>query len=390
MNYQEACEYQEVLETYGDMPDAERIGRLCKAMKLPLEQLRVIRLIGTEEYGAFGGYLASILKRAGVRVGRCFLPEYDGIRERTHSNGLAMAELAFCRGMEYIREACKVICNEGEQHPSAADAEAALAVWFFCEKNCSIVLAEEYGEQKAQWRALSEALAGQCVQVLELEALAKKGSVPAKVRIGKKCLQFSYESYENLETGIMGRDRIGEAILAIEAAGCLDGLIPGPGEAVVRKGISEAVWPGHFEKIADKPTVIIDCAQDVRAVRELMELITGHFTGKQPVFVMGMKRNTAYEKMIEISHGYAGQILTVTLSGEKDCLSAYELASLIYRSHEQVTAVDSPEEALEIGRLIAGKDGVIVAFGSPSLAWKLAAANKSGLNTLEKKRHTNR
>lgn len=159
---------------------------------------------------------------------------------------------------------------------------------------------------------------------------------------------------------------------------------------MVRKGIAEAVWPGHFEKIADKPTVIIDCAKDVRTVRELMELITGHFTGKQPVFVMGMKRNTAYEKMIEISHGYAGQILTVTLSGEKDCLSAYELASLIYRSHEQVTAVDSPEEALEIGRLIAGKDGVIVAFGSPSLAWKLAAVNKSGLNTLEKKRHTNR
>ena len=71
-------------------------------------------------------------------------------------------------------------------------------------------------------------------------------------------------------------------------------------------------------------------------------------------------------------------------------LSAYELASLIYRSHEQVTAVDSPEEALEIGRLIAGKDGVIVAFGSTSLAWKLAAVNKSGLNTLEKKRRTNR
>ena len=34
--------------------------------------------------------------------------------------------------------------------------------------------------------------------------------------------------------------------------------------------------------------------------------------------------------------------------------------------HENVTAADSPEEAVEMARLLAGKEDVIIAFGSLS------------------------
>ena len=42
------------------------------------------------------------------------------------------------------------------------------------------------------------------------------------------------------------------------------------------------------------------------------------------------------------------------------------MAEVVRRVHENVTAADSPEEAVEMARLLAGKEDVIIAFGSLS------------------------
>ena len=47
-------------------------------------------------------------------------------------------------------------------------------------------------------------------------------------------------------------------------------------------------------------------------------------------------------------------------------MPAYELAEVVRRVHGNVTAADSPEEAVEMARLLAGKEDVIIAFGSLS------------------------
>ena len=52
-------------------------------------------------------------------------------------------------------------------------------------------------------------------------------------------------------------------------------------------------------------------------------------------------------------------------------LHAYELAKEIARVHPKVTAVDSLEEAVEMSYLLAGKEDVIVAFGSLSYLGKI-------------------
>ena len=71
-----------------------------------------------------------------------------------------------------------------------------------------------------------------------------------------------------------------------------------------------------------------------------------------------------YEKMIHVTHKYADQILTVAVPGNKRAMSSYELAAQIAKIHPNVTAVDSLEEAVEIAYLLAGKEDVILAFGS--------------------------
>lgn len=53
-------------------------------------------------------------------------------------------------------------------------------------------------------------------------------------------------------------------------------------------------------------------------------------------------------------------------AGNPRAMSSCELAEVVRRVHENVTAADSPEEAVEMARLLAGKEDVIIAFGSLS------------------------
>ena len=72
------------------------------------------------------------------------------------------------------------------------------------------------------------------------------------------------------------------------------------------------------------------------------------------------------DKIILNTCDYADAIITVAAPGNPRAMSSCELAEVVRRVHENVTAADSPEEAVEMARLLAGKEDVIIAFGSLS------------------------
>jgi dihydrofolate synthase/folylpolyglutamate synthase len=86
---------------------------------------------------------------------------------------------------------------------------------------------------------------------------------------------------------------------------------------------------------------------------------------------MGVLKDKEYDKIIALTHNYADQIITVTPPENPRALHAYELAGEIVKTHPSVTAVDSLEEAVEMSYLLAGKDDVIIAFGSLSYMGRL-------------------
>ena len=91
-----------------------------------------------------------------------------------------------------------------------------------------------------------------------------------------------------------------------------------------------------------------------------------YFPGKRLIFIMGMLKDKEYGKMLALTHDLADQIITLTPPDNPRALSAYELAQEAAKLHGNVTAADSLEEAVEMGRLLAGKEDVILAFGSLS------------------------
>lgn len=176
---------------------------------------------------------------------------------------------------------------------------------------------------------------------------------------------------KNLEITLAGKFQVENAILAIETVRALNQYGFLVSETALRKGLRETKWLGRFSLISKKPFFIADGAHNEDAAKKLAESIEFYFTNKRIIYIMGILKDKEYEKIIDLTHKYADQIITVTPPENPRALPAYELAQEIVKVHPAVTAVDSLEEAVEMSYLLAGKDDVIIAFGSLSYLGRL-------------------
>ena len=122
--------------------------------------------------------------------------------------------------------------------------------------------------------------------------------------------------------------------------------------------------------ISKKPCVILDGAHNEEAAERLSESIDRYFQGKRIIFIMGMLGDKEVDKVCGITAGKAEFIFTVTPDNPR-AMNAIELAGIAGRFNKNVTAADSTAEAFEMASLMAGREGVIICFGSLSFLGKM-------------------
>ncbi|MBR3824545.1 MAG: bifunctional folylpolyglutamate synthase/dihydrofolate synthase [Lachnospiraceae bacterium] len=428
MKYTEAVEYMESLSSYGIVPGLGNIRNLCEKLKNPQKDLKFVHIAGTNGKGSVLAYVSTILKAAGYKVGRYVSPTIFEYRERIQVNNRSITKKALGEYVERMKEICGELVAEGKPHPTPFEVETAMAFLFFKEQGCDIVVmetgmggrqdatniientliavlvsvsmdhmqflgkdvtaiaAEKAGIIKPGYQVVTALQEPEVMQVIEKQAeeyqvpvtVATKKSV-CKIRYGLEKQRFDYGSWKNLEISLAGKHQIGNAVLAIEVVQALQQKGYEITEKALRAGLKETQWPGRFTLLAKKPYFVVDGAHNEDASKKLAESIEFYFTNKRIIYIMGILRDKEYEKIIDLTHGYADQILTVATPNQARTLSSYELATEVAKVHQNVTAVDSLEEAVEIAYLLAGKEDVIIAFGSLSFTGKL-------MNILEKRK----
>ena len=429
VNYREAMEYIDSIRSYGIVPGLDSITQLCRILGNPQDELQFVHIAGTNGKGSTLAYLSTILKEAGYRVGRYVSPTIFEYRERIQINGRMISRKALCEGMEVVRNACYEMVEKGLPHPTPFEVETALAFWFFRREKCDIVVLEtgmggtydatnlirttqaavlasismdhmqflgdslaEIAEQKAgiMKEGCDVISAEQAPEALEvIKRIAKEKGCNLRVA-DKKWIsgirrgsgshlerqRFDYHNdegvvYKNLEINLAGAVQPENALLALETVGILQKKGYIVTEKALRRGLAETVWPGRFSVIARKPLFVVDGAHNEDAAKKLAQSVEFYFTNKRIIYIMGMLRDKEYEKVIALTEKYADQIITITPPENPRALTAYELAQAIAGVHPNVTAVDSLEEAVEMARLLAGPDDVILSFGSLSYLGKL-------------------
>lgn len=420
MNYKEAITYMESINNYGIVPGLENITELCRRIGNPQEKLSFVHIAGTNGKGSTLAYISTILKNAGYRVGRYISPTIFEYRERIQVNQRNITQAALCEGVELLKQACDEMTAEGFPHPTPFEVETALGFWYFEKKKCDIVVLETgmgglmdatnliittkvavlasismdhmaflgktLGKIAAQKAGIIKpgcivvSMKQETEAMAEIEKAAAEKNCPlfvadadkaSKVRFGIEKQQFDYGDLKKLEITLAGKYQIENAVLAVEVIKALSKAGFPVKESDLRKGLKETVWKGRFTVIAKKPYFIVDGAHNEDAARKLAESIEFYFTNRRIIYIMGILKDKEYEKIIALTQQYADQIITITPPDNKRALHGYELAKEVAQVHPNVTAVDSLEEAVETSYLLAGRDDVIIAFGSLSYLGRL-------------------
>lgn len=420
MNEREAMEYIEQVNGLGIVPGLCSIRELCRRLGDPQSSLRFVHVAGTNGKGSVCAYISSVLQEAGYRVGRYISPVIFEYRERIQAGGRMMSKSFLCRGLEQIKAVCDEMTEEGLAHPTAFEIETALGFLYFLEKRCDIVVLEtgmgglsdatniventvtaviaSVGMDHMQFlgntqEKIAEQKAGimkngrpvvstwQSPEVMRvLRAKAEERGCPftaaspellAHVHYGLERQRFDYRERRKLEISLAGKYQIQNAALAVDVLDVLKENGFPVSEEQLRRGLLKTRWPGRFTVLKKHPLFIADGAHNEDAAKRLAESIEFYFTKGKIVYIIGMLRDKEYEKVIALTHAYAEDIITVTPPDNPRALSAYELAQETARVHKRVTAVDSLEEAVEMSLLLAGSDGVVIAFGSLSFMGRL-------------------
>lgn len=420
MNDKEAMAFVEGIESLGIVPGLDSIRKLCEAIGNPQDTLKFVHIAGTNGKGSALAYISTILKCAGYKVGRYISPTIFEYRERIQVNERMITKKALGEGMELVKAACEDMVARGLPHPTPFEVETALAFWYFQKMKCDIVVletgmgglldatnvitttlaaviasvgrdhmkflgntVEEIAKQKAgiiknDCYVICMKQKNSVMQVIEEEAQRKNSILrvadpeqAGHVRYGIEKQQFDYADMKKLEITLAGQFQIANAVLAVETVLALSEKGFAVARQAIRKGLLETRWQGRFTVVARKPLFIVDGAHNEDAAAKLANSIEFYFTNKRIIYIMGMLKDKEYDKVIDLTYKYADQIITVTPPGNPRALPAYELAKEIAKVHSKVTAVDSLEEAVEMSRLLAGKDDVIIAFGSLSYLGRL-------------------
>lgn len=356
MKYQEALDYIESLP-HGNVLEDASVRRLCGYLGSPRESLRFVHIVDADGKGSVFAFVSAILKCAGYRVGRYFSPVLFEYREKIRVNEKPITQKALCQGLDLIRDACEKMTAQGYPRPTSAEVETALAFWYFQEKKCDIVVLETGmgGLENDD-------------NVIQVHTAAE-GKKATRVRYGLERQRFDYGTYKNLEISLAGKFQIENAVLALEAVKILAAEGYPVKEEAVRQGLAQTQCQGEFSVIARKPLFVVDGACNEEEAERLSASVELYFADKRIIYIMGVRNDEEYEKLIGLTHKYADQIITVTPPHQG--MAAYDLAVEVAKVHPQVTAVDSPEEAVEMSRLLAGKEDVILALGSLSYLGRL-------------------
>ncbi len=430
MKEREVMEYIEGISGLGIVPGLDSIRELCRRLGNPQDALKFVHIAGTNGKGSVSAYIATVLKHGGYRVGRYISPVIFEYRERIQVNDRCITREALCRLTEKVKQVCDEMVCSGLHQPTAFEVETALGFLYFREKNCDIVVletgmgglldatniventilavltsvsrdhmkflgntlaeiaAQKAGILKSGARAVSAEQAKDAARVIADRAselncplTVVERSKITSVKYGLERQRFTYGGYAGLEISLAGKYQIENAALAVEALKSLAQCGFPVSEQKLRQGLKETVWAGRFTLVGKKPCFIVDGAHNEDAAKRLAESVEFYFTNKRIIYIIGVLKDKEYEKVIEATHRLADQIITVTPPENPRALPAYELARVVAEVHGNVTAVDSLEEAVEMSRLLAGRDDVIIAFGSLSFLGRLmriAGCRQSG------------
>ena len=177
--------------------------------------------------------------------------------------------------------------------------------------------------------------------------------------------RFLYKG-EEYTLSLAGSYQTENAVLALEALRILDERGYHTTTEQRREGLKATHWNGRLTIIHRDPLFIVDGAHNPAAADMLEDSVRKYFKDRRMFFIMGVFRDKDYPYIIRKLCPYAEQIIAIETPDNPRALPAEELAEAICPCNPHVHAEKNIAKAVEELFEMAGKDDVILSFGSLS------------------------
>lgn len=410
MNKTETLEFLQRVSWLGSRPGLERITELMGRLGDPQKALKYVHVAGTNGKGSVSAMVSAVLTEAGYTTGLYISPHLQHYNERMKINGAEISDEEFCA----LTERLKAVSDEMEDKPTEFELITAMALLYFWEHRCDIVVlevglggrldatnvipppevavitnlglehtevlgdtiekiaAEKGGIIKPGCTAVSYDSAPEALRVLD--GICREKGVPlvcadtGRIRLCAHSLDgqsFRRDDGEELFIPLLGRHQLHNAALALAAIDALRERGWSITPESIRLGLAAVKWPARFELLAREPLFILDGGHNPQCVRALTDAIAAYLPGERITFLTGILADKDYEAMIDMVSPCALRFVCVTPDNDR-ALPAHALAALLReKGHEAVSCADMAEA---IRACLSYGDAPIVAFGSLYMA----------------------
>lgn len=408
MNAEQAISYIHSVFWKGSIPGLTRTQTLLNKMGNPQDALKYVHIAGTNGKGSTAAMTASILQKAGYRTGLYTSPYIYRFHERIQVDGQQISDEDLVAVTEYV----KPLADSMEESPTEFELVCCIAFEYFKRKQCDIVVLEvgmggefdatnvirapevavitnigldhtDYLGSTVEEIALTKAgifkeggnaviyRAAPSVEAV-FESVCREKHVQLRKADfeGLKLVSHSLEGQEfdcgsrkGLKLPLLGDHQLHNAAVVLEVADTLISKGWHITEQNIYDGIRDVSWPGRFDIVGHDPLFIIDGGHNPQCIEALVKNIQDYLQGKTVIALTGVLADKDYADMYQPVMPLVQQFVCITPDNPRR-LEASELAG--YLQAKGASAIACPSTAAGVLRAIelAGKDGVVLCFGS--------------------------
>ncbi len=408
MTVNETIEYIHSVCWKGSTPGLHRTRELLEKMGNPEKKLKFVHIAGTNGKGSTASMTASILQQAGYKVGLYTSPFIYRFHERFQVNGVDISDEDLISVTEFI----KPLASSMAVSPTEFELVCCIAFEYFARQNCDIVVLEVgMGGAMDATNVIdtpevavitnigldhTEVLGNTVEEIAATKAgIFKEGgdavvyrSTPSvetvfadicsqrHVRLhmadfdslvlhshGLEGQVFDCGSRQDLHLPLLGGHQLKNAAVVLSIADVLRAKGWHITEENIRQGLAQVRWPGRFDIVGRDPLFIIDGGHNSQCFEALIENIRDYLADRKIIALTGVLADKDYADMYKPVMPYVQEFVCITPPSPRK-LEAKQLATFLEAAGAKATPCDSIEEGVALSCQLAGKDGVVLCFGS--------------------------
>ncbi len=390
----------------------KRTRALLSALRDPQKQLRFIHVAGSNGKGSTCAMLDSILRAAGYKTGLYTSPYIEDFRERIRVNG----EMIPGGRLADITRRVALIADNMPDHPSQFELVTAVAMQYFYEEQCDVVVLEVGMGGELDSTNVIDAPEAAVITNIGLEHTEYLGDTVAEIAatkagiikpgcacvmyalapeavgvIREKCdaldvplysadfdalkpltndlsgQRFTYRG-RKYSLPLLGSYQLRNAAVVLETVDVLRRRGFDIPEPAVADGLKSVSWPARMELLARSPLVILDGGHNPQCAEALTESVAELLPGRKAVLLTGVLADKDYPRIMKAVLPLASECICVTPPGDR-ALNGWALTAFLTEEFgAEAGFAESVEEGIRLALTAAGEDGLVIVFGSLYLA----------------------